>query len=120
MLRAAPHLERAVDREPRSAVTDGLCSYSAAMKEIGATGRREVGPRLHLFARGAAAHCVDRRSQADREGPHVRNVRLRIPQESRATRVRSGLARMTGCETVANKFPVEGGGFITSLTAPMA
>jgi len=28
---------------PRSVVTDGLCSYSAAMKEIGAADRQEVG-----------------------------------------------------------------------------
>jgi putative transposase len=32
---------------PRSVVTDGLCSYSAAMKEIGAADRQEVGGRLN-------------------------------------------------------------------------
>jgi putative transposase len=32
---------------PRKIVTDGLCSYSAAMKEIGATDRQEVGGRLN-------------------------------------------------------------------------
>ena len=32
---------------PRSVVTDGLCSYSAAMKEIGAADRHEVGGRLN-------------------------------------------------------------------------
>jgi putative transposase len=39
---------------PRSVVTDGLCSYSAAMKEIGAAERHEVGGRLkerHLITR---------------------------------------------------------------------
>ena len=32
---------------PHSVVTDGLCSYSAAMKEIGAADRHEVGGRLN-------------------------------------------------------------------------
>ena len=32
---------------PRSVVTDGLCSYSAAMKEIGAPNRHEVGRSLN-------------------------------------------------------------------------
>jgi putative transposase len=32
---------------PRKIVTDGLCSHSAAMKEIGATDRQEVGGRLN-------------------------------------------------------------------------
>ena len=33
--------------QPRSVVTDGLCSYSAAMKEIGNADRQEVGRRLN-------------------------------------------------------------------------
>jgi putative transposase len=33
--------------QPRTVVTDGLCSYSAAMNEIGAAGRHEVGGRLN-------------------------------------------------------------------------
>jgi putative transposase len=33
--------------QPRSVVTDGLCSYPAAMKEIGNADRHEVGPRLN-------------------------------------------------------------------------
>ena len=32
---------------PRSVVTNGLCSYSAAMKEFGAAHRHEVGGRLN-------------------------------------------------------------------------
>ena len=32
---------------PRKIVTDGLCSYSAAMNEIGAANRQEVGGRLN-------------------------------------------------------------------------
>jgi putative transposase len=32
---------------PQSIVTDGLCSYSAAMNEIGNSDRQEVGPRLN-------------------------------------------------------------------------
>jgi putative transposase len=32
---------------PRSVVTDGLCSYPAAMKEIGNADRQEVGRRLN-------------------------------------------------------------------------
>ncbi len=32
---------------PRKIVTDGLCSYSAAMNEIGAADRQEVGGRLN-------------------------------------------------------------------------
>ena len=33
--------------QPRSVVTDGLCSYSAAMHEIGVAGWHEVGGRLN-------------------------------------------------------------------------
>src|ERR1700728_89725 len=33
--------------QPRSVVTDGLCSYPAAMKEIGNADRHEVGHRLN-------------------------------------------------------------------------
>jgi putative transposase len=33
--------------QPRSVVTDGLCSYPAAMKEIGNACRHEVGRRLN-------------------------------------------------------------------------
>jgi putative transposase len=32
---------------PRKIVTDGLCSYPAAMKEIGNTDRHEIGRRLN-------------------------------------------------------------------------
>jgi len=32
---------------PRNVVTDGLCSYPAAMKEIGNADRHEVGRRLN-------------------------------------------------------------------------
>ena len=32
---------------PRTVVTDGLCSYPAAMKEIGNADRQEVGRRLN-------------------------------------------------------------------------
>jgi len=33
--------------QPRKIVTDGLCSYSAAMKELGNADRHEVGGRLN-------------------------------------------------------------------------
>jgi putative transposase len=33
--------------QPKSVVTDGLCSYPAAMKEIGNADRHEVGCRLN-------------------------------------------------------------------------
>jgi putative transposase len=33
--------------QPRSVVTDGLCAYRAAMQEIGAADRQEVGRRLN-------------------------------------------------------------------------
>ena len=33
--------------QPRTVVTDGLCSYPAAMKEIGNADRQEVGRRLN-------------------------------------------------------------------------
>jgi putative transposase len=32
---------------PRKIVTDGLCSYSAAMEKVGAADRHEVGRRLN-------------------------------------------------------------------------
>jgi len=32
---------------PKSVVTDGLCSYPAAMKDVGIAGRQEVGRRLN-------------------------------------------------------------------------
>jgi putative transposase len=38
---------------PRSVVTDGLCSYSAAMTAIGAADRHEVGGRLNNRAENA-------------------------------------------------------------------
>jgi hypothetical protein len=38
-------------RRPRSVVADGLCSYSAAMKEIGNDDRQEVGRRLTIARR---------------------------------------------------------------------
>jgi len=37
--------------QPRSVITDGLCSYSPAMKEIGAADRHEVGGRLTIGRR---------------------------------------------------------------------
>jgi len=45
--------------QPRSVVTDGLCSYSAAMKELGAADRHEVGGRLNN--RGENSHQPFRR-----------------------------------------------------------
>ena len=36
--------------QPRSVVTDGLCSYSAAMNELGIADRHEVGGRLNNWA----------------------------------------------------------------------
>ena len=47
---AAPKLLKRIMKKygpPRSVVTDGLCSYSAAMKEFGAADRHEVGGRLN-------------------------------------------------------------------------
>jgi putative transposase len=46
---ALKFLKRIVKKygQPRSVVTDGLCSYPAAMKEIGNADRHEVGPRLN-------------------------------------------------------------------------
>ena len=38
---------------PRTVVTDGLCSYPAAMKEIGNADRQEVGRRLNNRAENA-------------------------------------------------------------------
>ena len=40
---------------PRSVVTDGLCPYSAAMKEIGAADRHEVGGRLNNRAENSSS-----------------------------------------------------------------
>ena len=46
---ALKFLKRIMKRygRPRKIVTDGLCSYSAAMKEIGNADRQEVGRRLN-------------------------------------------------------------------------
>jgi len=41
--------------QPRSVVTDGLCSYPAAMKEIGNADPHEVGRRLNNRARKLAS-----------------------------------------------------------------
>jgi putative transposase len=38
---------------PPKIVTDGLCSYSAAMKEVGAADRHEVGRRLNNRAKNS-------------------------------------------------------------------
>ena len=48
---------------PHSVVTDGLCSYSAAMKEIGAADRHEVGGRLNNRAENS--HQPFRRRERD-------------------------------------------------------
>ena len=47
--------------QPRSVVTDGLCSYSAAMKELGNADRHEVGGRLNNRAENS--HQPFRRRQ---------------------------------------------------------
>jgi transposase-like protein len=41
--------------QPRKIVTDGLCSYSAAMKELGNADRLEVGGRLNNRAENSHA-----------------------------------------------------------------
>src|ERR1039458_9019929 len=45
---------------PKSVVTDGLCSYPAAMKEVGISGRHEVGALHHLFLDLRRRHAGDR------------------------------------------------------------
>src|ERR1039457_6096002 len=46
---------------PKTVVTDGLCSYPAAMKEVGISGRHEVGGRLNNRAENShqpfRRHC---------------------------------------------------------------
>jgi putative transposase len=46
---ALKFLKRVMKRygRPQSVVTDGLCSYSAAMREIGIADRQEIGPKLN-------------------------------------------------------------------------
>jgi putative transposase len=56
---------------PRSVVTDGLCSYSAAMKEIGAADRHEVGRSLNNRAENS--HQPFRRRE--RAMPRFRNMK---------------------------------------------
>ncbi len=48
---------------PRTVVTDGLCSYPAAMKEIGIADRQEVGRRLNNRAENS--HQPFRRRERD-------------------------------------------------------
>ena len=50
--------------QPRKIVTDGLCSYSAAMKEIGAADRHEVGGRLTIGRRISPAVSTTRAGDA--------------------------------------------------------
>ena len=58
--------------QPRSVVTDGLCSYPAAMKEIGNADRHEVGCRLNNRAENS--HQPFRRGGSDFEAQrHCRN-----------------------------------------------
>jgi hypothetical protein len=52
--------------QPRRIVTDGLCSYSAAMKELGSD-RQEVGGRLNNRAENSDRENVAR-IQGDRRG----------------------------------------------------
>ena len=47
--------------QPRKIVTDGLCSYSAAMKELGNADRHEVGGRLNN--RAESSHQPFRRRE---------------------------------------------------------
>src|SRR5271167_1510558 len=51
---------------PRSVVTDGLCSYPAAMKEIGNANRHEVGRRLNNRAENS--HQPFRRREGATQG----------------------------------------------------
>ena len=50
---------------PKSVVTDGLCSYPAAMKDVGIAGRQEVGRRLNNRAENSH-QPFRRRERAER------------------------------------------------------
>jgi putative transposase len=65
MAAALKFLKRILKRYggPRKIVTDGLCSYWAAMKEIGNAGRHEVGRRLNNRA-GNSRQPFRRRERA--------------------------------------------------------
>src|SRR5260370_5618046 len=56
---------------PRTVVTDGLCSYPAAMKEIGIADRQEVGRLLHN--RAEHSHQPFRRRERDMQ--RVRSIK---------------------------------------------
>ena len=70
---ALEFLKRIMEKHgrPRSVVTDGLCSYSAAMKEIGAPNRHEVGRSLNNRAENS--HQPFRRRE--RAMHRFRNIR---------------------------------------------
>ena len=71
---------------PLSVVTDGLCSYPAAMKEIGNSDRQEVGRRLNNRAPDGAKE----KRRARRAAPGMRTAAL----ENRRTR--AGEVRLPG------------------------
>ena len=58
--------------QPRSVVTDGLCSYPAAMKEIGNAACHEVGRRLNNRRRIRTSHFDDENEPCSSFG--VRNL----------------------------------------------
>jgi putative transposase len=70
--------------QPRSVVTDGLCSYPAAMKEIGGADRHEVGRRLNNRAENS--HQPFRRRE--------RAMQLQTEQASHDT-IRNAIERVT-------------------------
>ena len=58
---------------PRKIVTDGLCSYPAAMKEVGIADRQEVGGRLNNRAENS--HQPFRRRERERAMQRFRSMK---------------------------------------------
>jgi putative transposase len=79
---------------PKNVVTDGLCSYSAAMKEIGNVDRHEVGRRLNNRAKTRVNPFDDENEPWRR--PQRRSALADRPESRRLAR--AGSPRMHGRE----------------------
>ena len=79
--------------QPRKIVTDGLCSYSAAMKETGAADRHEVGGRLNNRAENSHQPFRRRERAMQRfRSAKTRRSSARFTPRSTTFSIRSGIS----------------------------
>ena len=90
---------------PRKIVTDGLCSYSAAMKEIGNADRHEVGRRLNNRAENSHQPFRRRERAMQRFRSHEDAAKIQLSSCSGPQPFQSGAAsrHSPGLQTKASR-----------------